>query len=152
MSAHCCIKLDLFINIFLIICTLYKFTFLSQTFHTSPSWSGRERRVCMVRKYLTFSNFLTFFFGSGCRILGTKWLPARVIRDNVISAILAGVSVTSRKWRCSRRQFRVLTVSVVHYGQCIKNAEKWPKCMCAKVETWWDRKQVNKELQLQLLQ
>jgi len=30
--------------------------------------------------------------------------------------ILAGVSVTSRKWRCSRRQFRVLTVSVVHYG------------------------------------
>jgi len=28
--------------------------------------------------------------------------------------ILAGVSVTSRKWRCSRQQFRVLTGSVVH--------------------------------------
>jgi hypothetical protein len=34
----------------------------------------------------------------------------RYIRDS------SGVSVTSRKWRCSRRQFRVLTASVVHYG------------------------------------
>jgi len=40
---------------------------------------------------------------------------ARVFRDSVISVILAGDSVTSRKW-CSRRQFRVLTGSVVHYG------------------------------------
>jgi len=73
--------------------------------HLSP-WSGRDRRVCMVRKCLTFSTFLTFV-GSWCRILGTKWLQARVIRDNVISVILAGVSATSRKWRCSRRQFCV---------------------------------------------
>jgi hypothetical protein len=41
---------------------------------------------------------------------------ARVFRDSVISAILPGVSMTSRKLRCSRRQFRVLTGSVVHYG------------------------------------
>jgi len=70
----------------------------------------------MVRKCLTFSTFSTFFVGSECRILGTKWLPAQVIRDSVISVILAGVTVTSQEWRCSRRQFRILTGSVVRYG------------------------------------
>jgi len=84
---------------------------LNQTLHTSPPWSGRIRRVCMVRKCLTFSTFLNFFVGSESRILGTKWLPAQVIHDSVISVNLAAVSVTSRKWRCSRRQFRVLQES-----------------------------------------
>jgi hypothetical protein len=46
---------------------------------------------------MAFSTFFTFFVGSECRILGTKWLPGQVIRDNVISVILAAVSVTSRK-------------------------------------------------------
>ena len=77
---------------------------------------------------------------------------AGVFRQSVITVILAGVSVTSRKWHCSRRQFRVLTGSVVHYGWCIQNAENWTECTCVKMETWWDRKQVNKGLQLQLLQ
>jgi len=86
-------------------------TDLNQTLHTSPPWSGRDRRVWMVRKYLTFSIFFTIFVGSECRILSTKWLPAQGIRDSVISAILAAVSVTSRKWRCSRRQFPVLQES-----------------------------------------
>ena len=72
-----------------------------------------------------FSTFLTSIVGSECRILGTTWLPAqdtstttlypwflrvlsvtslcirrhlpRVIRGSVISVILTGVSVTSRK-------------------------------------------------------
>jgi len=57
---------------------------------------------------------VTFFVGSECRILSTKWLLAQVIRDGVMSVILAAVSVTSRKWRS--RQFHVLTGSVVHYG------------------------------------
>jgi len=83
----------------------------NQTLHTSLPWSGRDRRICMVRKCLTFSTFLTFFVGSECRILGMKWLPAQVIRDSVISVILAAVSVTSRKWRCGRRHFRVLKES-----------------------------------------
>jgi hypothetical protein len=48
-------------------------------------------------KMFEFFYFLTFFVGSGCRILGTKWLLAQVIRDSVISVILAGVCVTSRK-------------------------------------------------------
>jgi hypothetical protein len=45
----------------------------------------------MVRKRLTF------FIVSECQMLGTKWLPAQVIRDSVISMILAAVSVTSWK-------------------------------------------------------
>jgi hypothetical protein len=44
-----------------------------------------------------FSNFSNFFIDRECRILGTKWLPAQVIHDSVISVILAGVGVTSRK-------------------------------------------------------
>jgi hypothetical protein len=48
-------------------------------------------------KMFTFSTFLTFFVRSTGRILDTKWLPAQVIRDSVISVILAAVSVTPRK-------------------------------------------------------
>jgi len=44
--------------------------------HFPPS-SGRDRRVRMVRKCLTFSTFMTFFVGNDCRILGIKWLPAQ---------------------------------------------------------------------------
>jgi hypothetical protein len=111
---------SLFVCLFAPYTNSHFWTDLNQTLHISPPWSGRDRRVCMVRKCLNFSTILTLFVGSGCRILGTKWLLARVIRDSVISVILAGVSVTSRKWRCSRRQFRVLTESVMHYGKCIK--------------------------------
>jgi len=74
----------------------------------------------------------SFFFGGHCRIMGTRWLPAwlfsaipsclwfqlvlawchrlRVvvcggfIRGSLISVILAGVPLTSRKLRRSRRQ------------------------------------------------
>jgi len=73
------------------------------------------------------------------------WMDAgaRVIREIVISVILAGVSAKSRKLRCSRRHLRVLTACVLYLGHCIKNAEKWTESMCAKMKTWWDRKQVN---------
>jgi hypothetical protein len=60
------------------------------------------------QKCLTFSTFLTFFVGSECWILGTKWLPMQVIHDSVISVILAGVTVTSQKWRCSNDIFAFL--------------------------------------------
>ena len=127
-----------------------------------------------------FSTFLTFFAGSECRILGTTWLPAQdtsatalylwflrvlvwrhVLADGTCPEssttalylwFLQGVSVTSRKWCCSGRHLRVLTLSVVRYGYCIKNAVKWTECMCVKMETWWERKQLNKKFQLQLLQ
>jgi hypothetical protein len=106
-----CLFVCVFVCLFVPYTNSHFWTNLKQNLHSSPPWSGRDRRVCMVRKCLTFSTFLTFFVGSECRILGTKWLPARLIRDSVISMILAGVSVTSRKWRCSRQKFHVLTGS-----------------------------------------
>ena len=101
------------LNVCLFVCTstLYKFTFLNRSQPNFAHISPLARRVCMVWKCLTFSTFLTFFVGSECWILGTKWLPAQFIRDSVISVILAAVSVSSRKWRCIRRQFRVLQAS-----------------------------------------
>jgi len=58
---------------------------------------------------------------AGVSVTSRKWRHSRrhlprVIRDSVISVILAGVSVTSRKWRCSGWDLHVLTGSVVHYG------------------------------------
>jgi hypothetical protein len=44
-----------------------------------------------------------------CRLQDRRWLPTQVIRDSLLSVILAGLNATSRKWRCSRRRFRVLT-------------------------------------------
>jgi len=47
-------------------------TNLNQILHTSLPWSGRDRRVCMVRKCLTFLPFLTFFVGSCQPIMGNQ--------------------------------------------------------------------------------
>jgi len=48
------------LNVCLFVCTLYKFTFLNRSqpnfAHISP-WPGRDRRVCMVQKCLTFSTW-----------------------------------------------------------------------------------------------
>jgi hypothetical protein len=38
----------------------------------------------------------------------------------------------------------------VHGGLCNENAEKWTECVCVKMETWWDGKEVTNELHLQL--
>jgi len=101
----------------LIVCTLYKFTFLNQSepniAHIAP-WPGRDRRVCMVRNFLTFKAFFIFFVASECRFHDRRWLPAQVTRDRVISMILAGACATSRKRHCSGRQLSVLTESVLH--------------------------------------
>jgi hypothetical protein len=107
-------------------------TDLNQTLHTSPPWSGRDRRVCMGPKFLTSSLFGPFFFRGHYRIIGTRWLPARpfsaipfypwfqlvfawrrrhyvvagggVIRGSLLSVILAGVPLTSRKLRRSTQR------------------------------------------------
>ena len=107
-------------------------TDLNQTLHTAPPWSGRDRRVCMGPKFLTSSTFGPFFFRDHCKIMGTRWLPARpfsaipfypwfqlvfawrhrhyvvadcgVIRGSLISVILVGIPLMSRKSRRSRRQ------------------------------------------------
>jgi len=51
-----------------------------------------------------------------CRLQDRRWLPVQVIRDGVISVILTGLCATSRKRRRSRRQFRVLTATVLQLG------------------------------------
>ena len=48
----------------------------NQTLHTSPPWSGRDRRVCMGPQYFNFSTSSTYFVGSGCRFVCSRWLPA----------------------------------------------------------------------------
>jgi len=61
------------------VCTLYKSTFLNRSepnfAHISPVvW--KRPRVCMGPQYFTFPTFSTYFVGSGCRFLGSRWLPA----------------------------------------------------------------------------
>ena len=95
---------------------------------------GLEETVGYVwtRNFLPLRPFGPFLFGDHCRIMGTRWLPAQpfsaiplypwfqlmfawrhrhyvvadggVIRGSLISVILEGVPLTSRKWRRSRRQ------------------------------------------------
>jgi len=48
----------------------------NQTLHTSPPWSGRDRRVCMDPQYFTFPTFSTYFVGSVCRFVRSRWMPA----------------------------------------------------------------------------
>jgi hypothetical protein len=124
-------------------------TDLNQTLHTSPSWSGRDRRVCMDPKFSTSSTFRPFFFGSHCRIMSTRWLPARpfsaiplypwfqlvfawrhrhdvvadggVIRGSLISVILVGVLLTSFKWRRSRQQSHPPQRRIPYSGGCLRH-------------------------------
>jgi hypothetical protein len=93
--------------------------------------------------------FGTFFFGGHCRIMGTRWLPARpfsaiplypwfqlvfvsrhrhyvvadggVIRGSLISVILAGVPLTSRKWRRSRRRNHPPQRRIPYSGGCSRH-------------------------------
>ena len=107
-------------------------TDLNQTLHTSPPWSGRDRRVCMDPKFLTSSTFWALLLWGPLQNHGHKMaagatvicdallsvIPAGVcvtsrhyvvadggvIRGSLISVILAGVPLTLQKWRRSRRQ------------------------------------------------
>jgi hypothetical protein len=93
--------------------------------------------------------FGPFFFGGHCRIMSTRWLLARqfsaiplypwfqlvfawrhrhyvvadggVIRGSLISVILAGVPLTSRKWRRSRRQSHPPQRRIPHSGGCSRH-------------------------------
>ena len=124
---------------------LYKFTFLNQTLHTSPPWSGRDRRVCMGLKFLTSSTFWALFsLGAtaeswaqdGCRcdrFLRYPWFQlvfawrhrhyvvadGRVIHGSLISVILAGVPLTSRKLRRSRWQNHLLQHRILYSSGCL---------------------------------
>jgi hypothetical protein len=90
-----------------------------------------------------------FFFRSQCRIMGTRWLPARpfsaiplypwfqltfawrhrhyvaaddgVFRGSLISVILAGVPLTSRKLRRNRRQSHPSKRRIPYSGGCSRH-------------------------------
>jgi len=125
--------------------------------HTSePIWTklctrlplGLEETEVYVwtRNSWRLRTFGPFFFGGHCRIMGTRWLPARrfsaiplypwfqlvwrrrhdvadggVIRGRLISVILAGVPLTSRKWRRSRRQSHPPQRRIPYSGGCSRH-------------------------------
>jgi hypothetical protein len=68
------------------------------------------------------------YAGDGCRRHTASLL--RYLRD------AARTGVTSRTWRAR--------------WVCNENAEKWTECVCVKMETWWDGKEVTNEFHLQL--
>jgi hypothetical protein len=124
-------------------------TVLNQTLHTSPPWSGRDGRVCMGPGWLTSANFWALIFRAHYRIMGTRWLPARpfsaillypwfqlvfawrhghyviagggVIRGSLISVILAGFPLKSRKLRRSRRQSHPPQRRIPYPGGCSRH-------------------------------
>jgi hypothetical protein len=126
-------------NVCLFVCLFVPYphfwTDRNQTLHTSPPWSGRDRRVCMGPQYFTSPTFSAYFVGSGCRLLRSRWLPERHYHATALYP-----------W-CG-----VCWCEVTHGGLCNKNAEKWTECVCVcvKVEIWWDGKEVTNELHLQL--
>jgi hypothetical protein len=108
---------------------------------------GLEETVGYVwtRNSLPLRNFGSFFFGGHCRIMGTRWLPRRPfsaiplypwfqmvllwrhrndvangggIRGSLISVILEGVPLTSRKWRRSRRHSHPPQRRIPYSGGC----------------------------------
>jgi hypothetical protein len=96
----------------------------NQNLHTSPPWSGRDRRVCMGPKYFTFPTFSIYFVGNGCRFVRSRWLPAPHFAATALYP-WCGAS------RCD----------VTDGGRLYnENIEKWMECVCVKMETWWDRK------------
>ena len=107
----------------------------NQTLHTSPPWSGRDRRVRMGPQYFTFPTLSAYSVGSGCRFIHSRLLPAPHYPATALYP-----------W-CG-----VCWCDVTHGGLCNVNAEKWTECVCVcvKMETWWDGKEVTNELHFQL--
>ena len=88
---------------------------LNQTLHTSPPWSGRDRRVCMGPKFLTSSTFWTLFLWGataeswaqdGCRrdrfprypyIRGSSWC-SRDVTDITLSLTAESSATALYPW------------------------------------------------------
>ena len=109
-------------------------TDLNQTLHTSPQWSRRDRRVCMGPQYFTFPTFSTYLVGGACTFAFSRWLPA------------AHCPATALYPWCGVSWCDVTDGG----GLCNENTEKWTECVCVKMETWRDGKEVTNELHLQL--
>jgi len=123
----------LFVCLFVPYTNPHFWTDRNQTLHTSPPWSGRDRRICMSPQYFTFPTFSTYFVGSGCRFMHSRWLPAPHYS-----------AIALYPW-CG-----ACWCDVTYGGLCNENAEKWTECACVTMETWWDGKEVTNELHLQL--
>jgi hypothetical protein len=86
---------------------------LIQIHISEPIWSelctrlplGLEETVGYIwtRNSWPLRPFGSFFFGDYCRIMGTRWLPARPF-SNLTSVIPAGVRKTSPTLRCRGRR------------------------------------------------
>jgi hypothetical protein len=138
---------------------MYICMYLIQIHISEPIWTklctrlplGLEETAGYVwaRNSWPLRPFGPFFFRGHCRIMSTRWLPARpfsainlypwfqlvfawrhrhynvadgrVIRDSLISVILAGVSLTSRKLRPSRRQSHPLQRPIPYSGRCSRH-------------------------------
>jgi len=140
-------------NVCLFVC-LFVYMELIQIYISELIWTklyarlplGLEETVGHVWTWNSWSLrlFRPFFFGGHCRIMGTRWLPARlfsaiplypwfqlvfvwhhwhdiadggVICGSLILVILAGVSLTSWKWRCNRWQSHLPQHRIAYSGR-----------------------------------
>jgi hypothetical protein len=101
----------------------------NQTSHTSPPWSGKDRRTCMGPQYFTFPTFSTYFVGSGCRFVRSRWQLAPHC-----------LAIALYPW------WGAYWCDVTHGGLCNENEEKWSECVCVKIKTWWDGKEMTNKL------
>ena len=106
----------LFVCLFVPYTNPHFWTDRNQTLHTSPPWSGRDRRVCMGPQCFTLPTFSAYFVGSGCRFMRSRGLTA----PHYPAAALY-------PW-C-----RVCFCDVTHGGLYKENAEKWTECVCVCV-------------------
>jgi len=144
-----CLFGSLFVSLFVPYTNPHFWADRNHTLHTSPPSSGRDRRVCMGPIFLTSSTFWPFSFRSHCRIMGTRWLPARmfsaiplypwfqlvfawrdrhyvvadggVIRGNLMSVVLAGVPLLTRILHRCRRQTHPLQRRIPNSGGCSRH-------------------------------
>jgi len=79
----------------------------NQTLHTSPPWSGTDRRVCMGPQYFTFPTVSTYFVGSVCesRAAASSWRHTTTLLRYIRDAVRAGV--TSRTFGCAMKTGRI---------------------------------------------
>jgi hypothetical protein len=95
-------------------------TDLNQTMHTSPPWSGRDLRVCMDPKFLTYSTFWGPLQNHGHKMAA----GATIFCDTLISVIPAGVGVTSPTWHCCRWRSHSRQPYIRDSSGCYSNVAK----------------------------
>jgi len=98
-----------------------------------PSGLAETVEYVWAHNISPFPTFPTYFVGSGCRSMRSRWLLAPHYPANALYP-----------W-CG-----VCWCDITHGGLCNENAKKWTECVCVKMETWWDGKEVANELNLQL--